>query len=525
MITVLHGDMLQILPTLDAESVHAVVSDAPYHLSSVVKRFAKTVRNEKTVGKHAYGRHAAGFMGQTWDGGDIAFRPNTWEVVYRVMKPGAFMLVFAGTRGYHRMACAIEDAGFVIHPMLGWLFGTGFPKATRFKCSEAADWRYGLQTLKPAMEPICMAQKPMVGTGTANRLAYGCGGLNIEACRIEIGDEVVGDGSKNLASWRRAEGRDDMPERPDPTRPKGLGRWPSNICHDGSDEVLSVFPNTPGALAPVRPDSGDGRKTNGIFNPYAANSDWEPRRDYGSAARFMYCAKASKADRISRDVEEVEVAWISPSGPRKITLQSDRDQSPAKVIAVSASTDANEWNTFLSGNAITDLCRRASKCIIETKTNSTIGSKIWKPLIASLISTSTGDVISLTDSGSSHAANAGNTILSATIILGQTESLPGASHAASQTPLRISVNARQTGHATVKPVSLMSWLVKMVTPPGGTVLDPFAGTGTTLLAADRLRFNAIGIEQSAEYVADIHRRLREDAGMFADLFDTMEEAR
>ena len=132
------GDMLQILPRIASDSIDAVVTDPPYHLSSIVKRFGKAGSAPAQHGKDGlYARASAGFMGKQWDGGDIAFRPETWVEVLRVMKPGAHLLAFGGARGYHRMTCAIEDAGFIIHPTICWVFGSGFPKA-RVSCQASA---------------------------------------------------------------------------------------------------------------------------------------------------------------------------------------------------------------------------------------------------------------------------------------------------------------------------------------------------------------------------------------------------
>lgn len=377
-VRVIHGDMLQILPTLDANSVHSVVCDPPYHLQSTVERFG--AKNAAPAAPGVFGRSASGFMGQTWDGGDIASRPDTWERVYRVMKPGAFLLAFGGTRTAHRMACAIEDAGFEIKDTLAWLYGTGFPKShnpgekmdrdmwdeTEWERGErshrSAFWGQFGTALKPAYEPIILARKPSPISVPLTVLRNGCGAINIDACRVE-----------------RVNDNGDQAEP----------GYPANVVHDGSDEVMAAFPTASGARAAVRPDSGRGRKVDAIFNSFEHNSDSTPRGDSGSAARFFKACPFND--------EELAVVRFHYSGKAN---KADR-----------------------------------------------AGSK----------------------------------------------------------------------HPTVKPLALMSWLVKMVTPPGGTVLDPFAGSGTTLLAADRLQFNAIGIEQDAAYVADIHRRLNADGGLFADI--------
>lgn len=406
-VRVLHGDMLLILPTLEANSVHSVVCDPPYHLQSMVDRFG--AKNAAPAAPGVFGRSASGFMGQTWDGGDIASRPDTWERVYRVMKPGAFLLAFGGTRTAHRMACAIEDAGFEIKDTLAWLYGSGFPKShnpgdkmdrdmwdeTEWERGErshrSAFWGQFGTALKPAYEPIILARKPSPISVALTVLRNGCGAINIDACRIswegpspQIGTPGWGGPNKTLSAVPGTGGA--IVER---SAPSDLGRYPANVVHDGSDEVLAAFPIAPGQRAAVRRDSGSGRKADAIFNSFEHNSESTPRGDSGSAARFFKACPFND--------EELAVARFHYSGKAN---KADR-----------------------------------------------AGSK----------------------------------------------------------------------HPTVKPLALMSWLVKMVTPPGGTVLDPFAGSGTTLLAADRLQFNAIGIEQDAAYVADIHRRLNADGGLFADI--------
>ena len=130
------GDSLTILPSLAENSVDSVVTDPPYHLTSIVKRFgaensaaAKDYTRTRSNATGAYARASKGFMGKTWDGGDIAFRIELWAEVLRVLKPGGHIVAFSGTRTYHRMACAIEDAGFEIRDQIQWLYGSGFPKS------------------------------------------------------------------------------------------------------------------------------------------------------------------------------------------------------------------------------------------------------------------------------------------------------------------------------------------------------------------------------------------------------------
>jgi DNA modification methylase len=327
------GDCRERIRAIPDASIDAVVTDPPYALVSIGKRFGKPGAAPAKAGTDGlYARASAGFMGQQWDTGETAFAVEFWTEVLRVLKPGGHIVAFSGTRTYHRMAVAIEDAGFEIRDQLGWAYGSGFPKSHDVSkgidkaagiwrgragavvtesqpakgreyartpkgapVTDAAKRTEGLGTaIKPAWEPIAFGRKPLAGTVAENVLEHGPGALNIDGCRLP------------------------------PDGCDQVGRWPANILHDGSDEVVDVF---------------------------------------GEASRFFYSAKADADDRI--------------------------------------------------------------------------GSK----------------------------------------------------------------------HPTVKPVDLMRWLCRLVTPPGGTILDPFAGTGTTGEAAFHEGFQAILIEREEAYQADIARRM------------------
>jgi site-specific DNA-methyltransferase (adenine-specific) len=208
-VTVHHGDCIDVLPTLGP--VDAIVTDPPYHLLSTVKRFGQP--NSAPPTSAAHGRLARGFMGQQWDGGDIAFRPETWATIGAALKPGGYLLAFGGTRTWHRLACAIEDAGFVIQDTIAWVYGSGFPKNKAL--------------LKPAYEPIVMAYKP-----------GGKRALQIDECRIGTHIMVnppTRSPTANRVAMGQGWGVDAKPT-------VALGRWPANLCHDGSDEVLALFP-------------------------------------------------------------------------------------------------------------------------------------------------------------------------------------------------------------------------------------------------------------------------------------------
>ena len=361
-----HGDCLEVMRGMAEASVDAVVTDPPYHLTSIVKRFGS--ENAAPVEDGVYARSSAGFMGKQWDGGDIAFRPEMWAETLRLLKPGGHLVAFSGTRTYHRMACAIEDAGFEIRDQLAWVYGSGFPK------SHDAGGGWGT-ALKPAWEPICLARKPLVGTVAQNVTAHGTGALNIDGCRIAGDVPRTGRGTSD-SIYGGGKGLRPAEMGTQQFEPHPAGRWPANLLHDGSDEVLEAFAafgERPGQLARARSDGGEqGNSVYGALRR-VTNSP-EPRGDTGTAARFFFSAKASRAER-------------------------------------------GEGNT----------------------------------------------------------------------------------------------------HPTVKPLALMQWLCRLVTPVGGTALDPFAGSGSTLIAAAREGFSAIGIEREAEYIAIAHDRLRGDAPLFAEV--------
>ncbi|WP_426043686.1 DNA-methyltransferase [Caulobacter sp. DWR3-1-2] len=358
MITILHGDSRVVLQGLADESIDGCVSDAPYALVSINKRFGSPNAAPATSGgaSGVYRRASAGFMGQGWDTGETAHDPAFWAEVWRVLKPGGHIIVAAGTRTYHRLAVAIEDAGFEIRDMLTWLYGTGFPKSHNHDI-DGEKWGTGL---KPACEPWVLARKPLIGSVAENIARYGVGALNIDRCRV---------GSGPRALMVRAETvtlANSMSGKPTGSTSSGamtsLGRWPANVVHDGSAQVVAAFPQAGGQRGDLKA-TGRAKPSKHAYGDMAPPAPHTARGDSGSAARFFYCAKATKADRC--------------------------------------------------------------------------GSK----------------------------------------------------------------------HPTVKPIKLMQWFCRMIIPPGGVVLDPFAGSGTTGAAAYRDGFSAILIEREARFVLDIERRM------------------
>lgn len=388
--------------------VHSVVCDPPYGLVSVTKRFGKSgaaaAKSNGATG--VFKRASGGFMGQEWDASGIERDPEFWRLIYDILLPGGYVLAFSSPRTGHWQACAMEMAGFIMHPFFGWVYGSGFPKAhnagravdrelgiTRQvvgsqkapgfaksnvehgqqgrdtydfpvydKSAVSAEaqqwegWAYGAQSLKPALEPVYFAQKPFSEkNGALNLLKHGVGAVNIDGCRVGVSadDDIHAKNPNTKGGFGHAGaevyGKSDGAPAYDPTK----GRHPANLIHDDSDEAKGQFPN----------DSAR------FFNSFPFEAD-----------PLFYHAKASKADRA--------------------------------------------------------------------------GSK----------------------------------------------------------------------HPTVKPIPLMQHFVRLVTPPGGTVLDPFGGSGTTGEAARREGFDCILMEADERFIADIRNRFGLPSpadGDFDGLFDAV----
>lgn len=327
------GDCMAVLDQLPANSLDAVCSDPPYHLTSIVARFggkgaAPAISNGPTG---VYARASGGFMGQQWDGGNIAFQVALWRKILRALKPGGWVIAFSATRTYHRMVCAAEDAGFEVRDMIPWLYGSGFPKSLdiskaidkRLECErevvstramlditggnllkgsqglakgyknysitapasdKAKQWDGWGTALKPALEPAMLARKPTALTYANNVLQFGVGGLNIDGCRIEAGADLFArpnTGSKGTAGVYGASEKYDY-------HSDVKGRWPANVIHDGSDTIAQHF----------------------------------NERDVADALAFFYSAKADAADRLGSkhptvkplDLMRYLVRLITPPG-------------------------------------------------------------------------------------------------------------------------------------------------------------------------------------------------------------------
>jgi len=308
------GNCIDFLSRHPEHSFDSIVTDPPYEL---------------------------GFMGKAWDSTGIAYSTELWRQCLRVLKPGGHLLSFGGTRTYHRMACAIEDAGFEIRDQIMWVYGSGFPKSlniskaidkaagaereiigeskysqpaksghhggltgdnivftnerytpliTASATAEAKQWEGWGTALKPAHEPIVMARKPLIGTVASNVLSHGTGGLNIDGCRV--GTESISTHHAPAGTFAGGEiGRGSDTG----SYANHQGRWPANFIHDGSEEVLNLFPDL------GKSQGGRiGKKSQSAVSvvPAGRYEAGDPGYgDSGSAARFFYCAKASTSER------------------------------------------------------------------------------------------------------------------------------------------------------------------------------------------------------------------------------------
>ncbi|KQM79846.1 site-specific DNA-methyltransferase [Xylophilus sp. Leaf220] len=284
------GDNLAALLTMADASVDAVVTDPPYGLSHEPD-MGEVLRH--WLAGDDYQHRGGGFMGIAWD--SFVPGPAIWRECLRVLKPGGHLLSFFGSRTYDMGVLALRLAGFEVRDQIMWVYGSGFPKSS----NQGGDWEGWGTALKPAHEPICMARKPLIGTVAANLLQHATGALNIDGCRVPVTDAAYARncaGDRGFAGTRDAEGATNL-------RPGGgsaaAGRWPANLIHDGSDEVVALFPeSTSGAMKAGTKRAAQGGPGSVCYGTLAGDfTTSDIQASTGSAARFFYCAKASKVDR------------------------------------------------------------------------------------------------------------------------------------------------------------------------------------------------------------------------------------
>ena len=454
---ILKGNSLDLLPTLADNSIDAIVTDPPYGLGNPDPDYIIKAIQQWASGDRSHIPEGKGFMGKSWD--SFVPPPAIWDECLRVLKPGGHLLAFAGTRTYDLMGISIRMAGFEIRDSIGWVYGSGFPKSldvskaidkaagaerevigqnqyatrrpqkeidhdqkwgkslgtesttliTAPSTPEAKQWQGWGTALKPALEPIVVARKPLIGTVAENVLTHGTGGLNIDASRIGSQggnkrtefDDIANNGvyGSGLGQSKPAQ------------VVEGLGRWPANLILD--EYTAELLDEQSGK---VRSNHNKTNNNSGFGDSYVGGNLTRPvsgpmYSDSGGASRFFYVAKASKRDR-NEGLEDLEAQ-----------RHSDRE------LADGAGGD-NPRN----------------------RTN----------------------------------------------------------------------NAKQNFHPTVKPTALMQYLVKLVTPPNGTVLDPFTGSGSTGKAAILEGFDFIGIELTEDYWPIIEGRLKHAEAKVAEAKENLE---
>lgn len=558
-VTLYHADCLTALRDMPDASVDAIVTDPPYGLSNTTPAQVADTITRWVSGDREYLPSARGFMGHEWDG----FVPPVavWDECLRVLKPGGHLLAFAGSRTHDLMTLGIRLAGFEIRDSVAWLYGSGFPKSLdvskaidkaagaereaigprvyagghvqrssadklappigTFKRSQddrvetepatdaARQWEGWGTALKPAFEPVTLARKPLTGTVAANVQEHGTGALNIDACRIgtsdklpatggarEMGNQVYGKGL-GVSSGRSAE--------------LG-GRWPANVVLDESQAA---------AL-----DRQTGNVKTGATKPHRRDPDSDPMfkvgkwmthsqpASEGGASRFFYIARKDNECPSGQSSSTVSTAEMSSSG---------EGQPPASALNGAATSERHDTGRQ-TGSPSTSETQNGSKpnATTDTPTTPTIesASSPERQHASTTLTrnpansaepnpqtdTMTTTTSHLKSAGSAESATSSTTQKSKELgdmDLGDSSRFMYCAKAPkSERPVVDGV-----AHSTVKPVTLMKWLVRMVTPPNGTVLDPFAGSGTTLEAAMLEGFNVVGIEREADYLPLIRARI------------------
>ena len=586
----INDDCLEALKKMPDCFYDGVLSDPPYALTS---------------GK---GGKGGGFMGKDWD---KALPPvEVWREVLRVCKPGAYILIFGGTRTFHRLTCNIEDSGFEIKDCLNWLYGQGFPKGQNI--SKALDRKLGAErtmvaskprgklygdrpwlndpnhkvqsdqpiteqaeqwagyntALKPAWEPIIMAQKPIERTYAENVIKWGCGGLNIDQCRIkgesitttngkqnEIYGDLSGNGGTSWSSNAKGrypanlllahhpdceyigertikEGKADGERNTDESKTNVYG-WEKGGIHKSGihygEETIEQWACNPDC--PIKQlDKQSGKRSKGHF-PKTQNTQSmfmasqgkqlapDQYTDEGNTSRFFYCSKASKSERRLNNCKRITLLQVWNENnliqeEQLATLLADMGTLPPKVIEESGilNKNASAWNTLLFGRQFMEKYQGAFNSTIGMETNSITTLEILNYFQLLFTNEYMADVNSLMGNGGSPVVNAGSCNQLIVTIKDQMKALAlGVNNVVLPMQLKINVEDAYSTHPTVKPLALNRYLATLIKPPtGGNLLIPYSGSGSEMIAALQSGWQHVtGIEREKEYIEIAIARLKE----------------
>jgi DNA modification methylase len=588
------GDLFTVLPTLDAESFDACVTDPPYGIGFMGKKWDQPgalVQREADRSQrwdHVGGNHNPS---DQWDAARTALsegrKYQTWteqwaREVFRVLKPGAYVVVCGAPRSYHRMACGLEDAGFIIRDKFAWLFGSGFPKNHNLGDGKGT-------ALKPAHEPIALAWKPFKGSIKACHETHGTAALNIDVCRVDGPPSIGGSkGSKTALGMMNDDGWQGRERVID--RSMDAGRWPANVVLDdvaaqALDEMTGAVGGSLGGLTRAN--------TNSVaYDGPASSHDRQTigYGDVGGASRFYKVVNAH--DSITSNQVCDQRRGVTSEGQTAAGIES------GESLAVDEST--SNLSTDGSGSRQTDLFQPDTRSTTQTTTRattrSTISSSSPKRGTTTTISDSEKTTASSTELSTDAVSAVGDIDRSPSLTNEQPEPNRDTAGAARQpqcpsgeietestttptcastarhgglaeiclthqapflycakpsreerdlgchdltprqrddsrkdgnpggdNPRNRGLQPRGNSHPTVKPIELMRWLVRLVTPPGGLVLEPFLGSGTTAMACVYEQRRFVGIEKEADYVEIARRRIHTVAPLFSSVSASLDQ--
>jgi DNA modification methylase len=472
-IIVLGGDNREVLADAPDNHFDSIVTDPPYALVSIQKRFGKEGA-APSKGNDAYSRASAGFMGKQWDTGETAFATEFWQQCFRVLKPGGHVLSFGGTRTYHRLACAIEDAGFEIRDMTAWLYGTGFPKSHNitkqvegnYECQYSSHVNVAEQKLRRFRVELPEGKIGFAVVSAATLQEVG------QEKKTVIGVEVDSSDPMDISLYESVTHIDLSTILSLNKRLDAVSKLTNNVI---TSTELKTITNLPiWNLLPFQ----STLKSTVTVNHTALKPALEP---------ICLARKPLSEKTVAANVLKWGTGAINIDGCRVEGRDSDQTQGSysGSGVQITGSPAAGKSYPKTLGRHPANVIHDGSEEVVGAfPISSTTGKRSDKSKEAVVAGTNwlpnNHKSVEHTDSGSAarffYSAKANKT------------------------------DRAGSKHPTVKPVSLMRYLCRLITPPGGLILDPFAGTGTTGEAAFAEGFNVVLIEREEEYLSDICRR-------------------